>query len=93
MNRTCEDEPHDEGPDDIDAPEIPEDDMPNADIPTAVTEALAQLYQRLSADQAAALAELFTAVSNASAEGSEDEMPDDGDDESVEDEEAEAPLR
>jgi hypothetical protein len=80
-----EHQPHDEGPDDIDSPEIPEEDSPDAHVPAAVTEALAALYQRLSADQADSLAALFTAVSEAHAEGAEDE--------SAEESEVEAPSR
>ena len=83
------DEPDDAAPGDIESPEIPEEDSPNADVPAAVTEALAALYERLSVDQAEALAELFTAVSNEAAGDSEDESPEDGEDEMPEDGEIE----
>ena len=83
-----EDQPHDDGPDDIDSPEIPEEDSPDAHVPAAVTEALAALYQRLSADQAEALASLFTAVG--------DELDEDGEgedqEEPVDEGEVEAPI-
>lgn len=63
-------------------PEIPEeeedeDGRPTGDIPTGVVEALEELYNSLSADQAKALTSLFTVISSQPAEG--DELGEGGD--------------
>ena len=79
------DEPDDAAPDDIESPEIPEEDSPNADVPAAVTQALAASCTSICRqNRPKALAELFTAVSKESAEGSEEEMSEDGEDETLE---------
>ena len=44
-------------------PEEDEDEPPTSDVPTAVTEAFEDVYNSLSAEQAKALAVMFTAIS------------------------------
>jgi hypothetical protein len=55
------------GSGEADNPEIPEEDEegpPTQNVPEPVTEAFEQLYSSLSAEQAKALAAVFTAISN-----------------------------
>jgi hypothetical protein len=61
-------------------------DAPDQDVPRVVVDALASLYQSLSAEQAAALAELFTTIDSAL----EDQGADESADEETEHEEVRA---
>jgi hypothetical protein len=70
-----------EGPEPPDMPGDSEDEPPAHDIPPAVTDAFEEIYGTLSAEEAKALADLFTAIADAPAESDENgtEPPDDED--------------
>ena len=60
-----------EGPEPPDMPGEGEDEPPEHEAPSEVTDAFEELYGTLSAEQAEALADLFTAIADAQADGGE----------------------
>lgn len=72
-------------PEPPDMPGEGEDEPPADDTPPAVTDAFEELYGTLSAEQAEALADLFTAIADAQAEGGENGSEPPGDEEPPED--------
>jgi hypothetical protein len=72
-------------PEPPDMPGEGEDEPPADDTPPAVTDAFEGLYGTLSAEQAEALADLFTAIADAQAEGGENGSKPPGDEEPPED--------
>jgi hypothetical protein len=84
-----ESEPGDPGLERPEPPDMPgegEDEPPAHDVPPAVTDSFEELYGTLSAEQAKALADLFTAIADAPAEGDENGTEPPGDEEPPEDE-------
>ena len=77
-----------EGPEPPDMPGEGEDEPPAHDVPLAVMDAFEELYGTLSEEQAKTLADLFTAIADAQAEGGENGTEPPGDDEPPEDEPA-----
>jgi hypothetical protein len=75
----------DEEPEPPDMPGEGADEPPADDTPPAVTAAFEELYGTLSAEQAEALADLFTAIADAQAEGGENGGKPPGDEEPPED--------
>ncbi|MFL5267128.1 MAG: hypothetical protein ACJ8AH_11125 [Stellaceae bacterium] len=75
----------DEEPEPPDMPGEGEDEPLADDTPPAVTDAFEELYGTLSAEQAEALADLFTAIADAQAEGGENGSEPPGDEEPPED--------
>jgi hypothetical protein len=72
-------------PEPPDMPGEGEDEPSADDIPPAVTDAFEELYGTLSAEQAEALADLFTAIADAQAEGGENGSEPPGEEEPPED--------